>query len=329
MSSSAAGHDSRLAAEVLARHWHIREPLVRTDLGVSRVTWRVGQRFWLSQSDENRYVELTRRAHLIQRLRRFLEVEGLSISVPELIAGLSGQLVIEHGGYGWCLASHLQGFHPDSSAPAIYPVLIEGLVRFHREIRLFSDRQPAGLPGGICVNAPKCIARMDAESFVPLTEYLGEQELLVRAGDWLLPRLREFENLPRQLIHGDWTPCNVLFSSTADDVYLSAVLDFEAMAFDPVHVDVASTCSTLLMWSGLDCIDEQIGRVLTTYEGLSGHLLERRHVFTAMVAHWLCHYWSWRDRLKNGGFGQEVRERLCLRIASALDYVTRSGNSDD
>jgi Ser/Thr protein kinase RdoA (MazF antagonist) len=167
---------------------------------------------------------------------------------------------------------------------------------------------------------------MDAANFVPFTKYAEERDLLVRAGDWLLPRLREFESLPRQLIHGDWTPRNVLFSSTGDGVRLSAVLDFEAMAFDPVHVDVASTCSTLLMWSGLDCIDERIGRVLSIYEELSGHRLERRHVFTAMLAHWLCHYWSWRDRLKNGGLGQEVRERLCLRILSALDYVGNSGN---
>jgi hypothetical protein len=95
------------------------------------------------------------------------------------------------------------------------------------------------------------------------------------------------------------------------------------MAFDPVHVDVANTCSTLLMWSGLGNVDERIGSVLSRYEGLSGHRLERDHVFTAMLAHWLCHYWSWRDRLKNGGFGQEVKERLCLRIRSALDYVSR------
>ena len=167
---------------------------------------------------------------------------------------------------------------------------------------------------------------MDPANFVPLTKYAEEQELLVRAGDWLLPRLSEFENLPRQLIHGDWTPRNVLFDRSGDGVHLSSVLDFEAMAFDPVHVDVANTCSTLLMWSGLDNVDERIGRVLSTYEELSGRRLERDHVFTAMLAHWLCHYWSWRDRLKNGGFGQEVKERLCFRIASALDYVSRSGN---
>jgi Ser/Thr protein kinase RdoA (MazF antagonist) len=326
MTGADVGHGSRLAAWVLAKYWRMREPLVWTDFGISRVTWRVGQLYWLSQSEERRTAELTRRTQLMQRLRCFLDDERLSISVPEVLASLGGQLVVEDGGYGWCLTRHLRGFHPDSADPTIYPVLVEGLARFHHELRLFSDRQQSELADGISVHARKCISRVDTANFVPLTKYAEEQELLVRAGDWLLPRLREFENLPRQLIHGDWTPRNVLFDRSDSGVHLSAVLDFEAMAFDPVHVDVANTCSTLLMWSGLDSLDERIGRVLRTYEGLSGHRLEREPVFTAMLAHWLCHYWSWRDRLENGGFGQEVKERLCLRIASALDYVGRSGN---
>ncbi|HEY1896478.1 MAG TPA: phosphotransferase [Terracidiphilus sp.] len=327
MASTAGGHDARLAAAVLAKHWRIREPVFRTDFGVSRATWRVGQWYWLSQSEESRYAELIRQAQLMQRLRCFLEHERLSISVPEAIASLNGQLVVEDGGYGWCLSRHLHGFHPESSDPAIYPILAEGLARFHGAMRLFSDRQAMESPDGISVNTRKNIARMDTAKFVPFTKYAEEQELLVRAGDWLLPRLQEFEDLPRQLIHGDWTPRNVLFDSSGDKVHLNAVLDFEAMAFDPVHVDVASTCSTLLMWSGLGSVDERIGKLLSAYEGLSGRRLERDHVFTATVAHWLCLYWSWRDRLMNGGFGQEVKERLCLRIASVLDYVSRSRDS--
>ena len=326
MASTAPLRDSRLASDVLAKHWRMREPLVWTDFGVSRITWRVGHRYWLSQSEERRYAELTRQAQLIQRLRSFLENERLSISVPEILASLSGELVVEDGGYGWCLTRHLQGFHPGSADPAIYPALVEGLARFHHEVRLFSDRSTAELPDGICVNARKSIARMDPANFVPFTKYSDEQDLLLRAGDWLLPRLREFENLPRQLIHGDWTPRNVLFNSSGGGARLSAVLDFETMAFDPVHVDVANICSTLLMWSGLDSLDERIGRVLSTYEESSGRHLDRDHVFTAMLAHWLGHYWSWRDRLEHGGFGQEVKDRLCFRIASVLDYVRRSGN---
>jgi hypothetical protein len=99
------------------------------------------------------------------------------------------------------------------------------------------------------------------------------------------------------------------------------------MAHDPVHVDLANTCSTLLIWSGLDRVEERIGNLLSTYERYDDIRLEREDVHTAMLAHWLCHYWNWRDRLEHGGFGQDVKERLCLRIASVLDYL-RSVSDD-
>src|SRR5215469_17694178 len=204
-----AANETDLVAEVLANHWQFCEPAVRTDLGVSRVTWRIGQRYWLSQSEERRSAELIRQAQLVQHLRCFLEDEHFSISVPEIVASKSGRLVVTDGGYGWCLTRHLQGFHPDSSDPCIYPVLAEGLACFHRELRLFSQRQQADAPHGICVDTWRNIKRLNLATFVRFTNYPREQELLVRAGEWLLPRLVRFELLPRQLVHGDWTPRNV------------------------------------------------------------------------------------------------------------------------
>ena len=113
----------------------------------------------------------------------------------------------------------------------------------------------------------------------------------------------------------------MLFNLVDQQMSLTAVLDFEAMSWDPVHVDVANTCSTLLMWSGLDRLDERIANVLDTYERSADAHLDREYINTAMLAHWLCHYWSWRDRLQHGEFGREVKERLCLRIVSVLSYV--------
>jgi Ser/Thr protein kinase RdoA (MazF antagonist) len=323
MASTSACGDTDLVAEVLARHWRIREPVVQTDLGVSRITWRVGQQYWLSQSEENRTAGLIRQAQLVQRLCVFLQNEHFSISVPEIVASESGQIVVTHRGYGWSLTRHLNGFHPNSSDPGVYPVLTEGLARFHRGLRLFSEGQTANAFHGICARTRQSIERLNLATPFPFTNHPREQELLMRAGEWLLPRLTRFELLPRQLVHGDWTPRNVLFDSSDYAPCLTAVLDFEAMAFDPVHVDLANTCSTLLMWSGLDKIGERIQDVLRTYEKSGGIRLESQDVYTAMLAHWFCHYWSWRDRLEGGGFGQDVKERLCLRIESVLDYLSR------
>jgi hypothetical protein len=33
------------------------------------------------------------------------------------------RLIVADSGYRWCLTRHLQGFHPDSGDPGIYPLL--------------------------------------------------------------------------------------------------------------------------------------------------------------------------------------------------------------
>lgn len=126
------------------------------------------------------------------------------------------------------------------------------------------------------------------------------------------------------MVHGDWTPQNVLFGSGQHGGYpgwLAAVLDFERIRVDPIHVDVANVCSTLLMWSGLDRTGQRIREVLNDYEHFAGIRMDHKHIQIAMLAHWFCHYWNWRDRIAKRESGAQVKERLSQRIASVLDYV--------
>lgn len=318
---------ANLVAEVVAKHWRLSESAIRTHLGVSRATWRIGPLYWLSQAEQARSAELFQQANLLFALDRSLKSDHSSISVPEIVASSSGDFVVADGGYVWCLTRNLRGFHPDVTDPDMYLTLTEGLAHFHHALRVFSERQRRHAPDGICVSVRQNIKRLSPETFVAFTSYPGEKEVLQQAAAWLLPRLDRFELLPRQIVHGDWTPRNVLFDRDNQPIGLTAVLDFEATSWAPIHVDVANTCSTLLMWSGLDRLDERIANVLETYEKCAGVHLEREHIHTAMLAHWLCHYWSWRDRLQFGEFGHEVKERLCLRIASVLSYVSK-GSAD-
>lgn len=241
--------------------------------------------------------------------------------VPEIVPSHSGDLVVCDRGYVWSLTRNLPGFHPNAGDPDTYPVLTEGLSYFHRLLSGFSHHPPAQLDNGISARARQNIDRLAKQSFVGFTGDPRERNLLEQAAGWLLPRLNRFELLPRQIIHGDWTPRNVLFEHTGQAMRLTAVLDFEAMAWDPICVDVANICSTLLMWSGLDRPEERMRLVVDVYEQSAGVRLEWPDIHTAMLAHWFCHYWYWRDRLQDAEFGQEVKERLCLRIASALSYV--------
>jgi Ser/Thr protein kinase RdoA (MazF antagonist) len=314
---------ANLVAEVLGKHWRIHEPAIRTGLGVSRATWRIGSLYWLSQAEEKRSAELFRQANLLVVLDRYLKSENSSIAVPGIVPAESGDLAVVDGGYVWFLTRNLEGFHADVAAPDMYTVLMEGLAGFHRVLRAFFARQPIHAPDGICVRARQNIERLFSEAFIAFTSDPHEEDVLQQASAWLLPRLDRFELLPRQMVHGDWTPRNVLFDRADQPSRLTAVLDCEAMSWDSVHVDVANTCSTLLMWSGLDNLEERIGNVPGTYERAAGVTLERGDIHTAMLAHWLCHYWSWRDRLQYGEFGREVKERLCFRISSVLAFVSK------
>jgi Ser/Thr protein kinase RdoA (MazF antagonist) len=161
-------------------------------------------------------------------------------------------------------------------------------------------------------------------SWSPFTGDPDERELLERTCSWLPDRLDRFESLPRQLIHGDWTPRNVLFDSVAPMGRLAAVLDFEFTAIDPIHVDLSHTCSTLLMWSGLDEIEARIQDVVSCYEKLGQTQIEYADILTAMLAHWFCHYWAWRDRLETSTEYHEVKKRLSLRIRLVLQFLEDS-----
>jgi Ser/Thr protein kinase RdoA (MazF antagonist) len=314
-----------LVGDVLSRHWRIKEPTIRTPLGVSRATWRVGKFYWLAQAEHVRFAELSRQAKLLTQLNKYLNTESISLSIPEIIASRAGHVLVHDAGYVWCLTRHLPGFHPAVNDAGVYSALTEGLARFHRIVRAFPKSESLHVPDGICVRTRQTIDRLTSDAFVAFTSDPREEHILQSAAAWLLPRLDSLERLPRQIVHGDWTPRNVLFQRDDREMHLTGVLDFEEMAWDPVCVDVANTCSTLLMWSGLDRLEERIEDVVKTYEHSAGVEFEREDVHTAMLAHWFCHYWNWRDRLQSGEFGHEVKDRLCSRISSVLSYLADGG----
>jgi Ser/Thr protein kinase RdoA (MazF antagonist) len=258
---------------------------------------------------------------MLRQLHCFFQDERLPISVPEIVPNSGGERVFNDHGYGWSLTRHIEGFHPECSDPEVYPILVEGLAQFHRALRMFSERHPFDLAQGLNTKTRQSIERLSLTTFIPFTGYAKEEEVLTLAAEWLLPRLAHFEGLPKQLVHGDWTPQNVLFCLRNHKALLTAVLDFEEIGMDPVHVDVANVCSTLLMWSGLPGREQRIRGVMRGYERFSTNCLDLEDIHTGMLAHWFCHYWNWRDRIESGGLGNDVKERLCLRIASVLDYL--------
>jgi hypothetical protein len=109
--------EANLVADVLSRHWRVKEPAIRTPLGVSRAAWRVGKLYWLAQAEHVRLGELSPQATLLTYLNQYLKVERISLSVPEIIASRAGDLLVDDFGYVWCLTRHLPGFHPAVGDP--------------------------------------------------------------------------------------------------------------------------------------------------------------------------------------------------------------------
>jgi Ser/Thr protein kinase RdoA (MazF antagonist) len=316
--------ETSLASRILQEQWGIHEHVEKTDLGVSRKTWRVGQGYSLSQAALGRLEPFVRESEFLRHLHQFLRSESFSIEVPEIVPDQWGRLVVDSSGWAWRLTRQLAGVHPDSQNPQIYSPIIEGLTRFHRAMRRFSQQISVAIPMGVCLKTRELIQRFQSMSWSPFTGDQEEQELLERTCSWLLPRLDRFESLPRQLTHGDWTPRNVLFDSFAPIGRLAAVLDLESIAIDPIQADLSHTCSTLLMWSGLDRVEARIQDIASYYAHLTKTQIELTDVHTAMLTHWFCHYWSWRDRLETGAQYHEVTKRLSLRIRLVLQFLEGS-----
>jgi hypothetical protein len=90
------------------------------------------------------------------------ESEQLSLSVPEIVASQTGDLVVADAGYVWCLTRDLPGFHPEARDADIYLVLTEGLARFHSIMRALPLSGPSQVPDGICVRTRQSIDRLAA-----------------------------------------------------------------------------------------------------------------------------------------------------------------------
>ena len=77
--------ETSLASRILQEQWGIHEHVEKTDLGVSRKTWRVGQGYWLSQAALGRLEPFVRESEFLRHLHQFLRSESFSIEVPEIV----------------------------------------------------------------------------------------------------------------------------------------------------------------------------------------------------------------------------------------------------
>ena len=140
------------------------------------------------------------------------------------------------------------------------------------------------------------------------------------AAAWLAPRLGRVSKLPPRLLHGDWTPLNVLIDADGT----AGILDFEACVRGPAVFDFANVCSTMLMWSDFDRADHKARDLASALERRFEAAGETGIVPIALVAHWFTQCCEWQNRARTPE-DFDVVQRLLRRVDATLSFAETCG----
>jgi Ser/Thr protein kinase RdoA (MazF antagonist) len=271
--------------------------------------------FWLSHSDAAEEASFSREARLLQALSVRLAARHACWCVPGVVSTLSAESVaVTHDGV-WRLAGHVSGEQPDMREADTYPALARMLTEVHAELESLPHSLKVRDAGAV-ERAQAFMTAYEASSFRPATADAREAFAIRAIVDWLRPRIGELASLPRQLIHGDWTPPNL--KTTAQGW---GVLDWEFARVDPAVMDLAQSCSTILMWSGLNGPAEHIAKLVAAYRAHSGRDVSMESVRTAMAAYWLQNYSHWRRRKETVAGFEDVLSRQAERLLTIAEFV--------
>lgn len=193
---------------MLRDHWGIAVAPDRVAPGASRNTWCVEGTFWLSHSDATEEASFRREVQLLQALPGILAARKACWCVPGVVSTASGEAIaVTRDGIGR-LAQHLSGERPDMRDADMYPALARMLAELHAVLESVPHSLKVREFGAV-ERALAFTAAYGKSSFHPATEDAREELAVSAIVDWLVPRIEGLASLPRQLIHGDWTPPNI------------------------------------------------------------------------------------------------------------------------
>ena len=139
---------------------------------------------------------------------------------------------------------------------------------------------------------------------------------------WLEPRLDGLDQVPHQVVHGDWATPNLLMSAD-DSPRIVAVLDWQFAMIGPTIADLAQAASTVLMWSSLPDKSLVIREILDVY----GEDAERQWLEFAMGAFWFWNYWRGREELQQEPRARAAFNRQPARLRTVLAFAQAWENS--
>jgi Ser/Thr protein kinase RdoA (MazF antagonist) len=306
-------HDEA-AAEVLRRAWGIGERPEVVAGGASRATWRVGG-WWLTLAADAERDVLRRETELLRRLEAEIARRRVEWRVPAIVPTPEGADLVASSHGIWRLTAGLPGGPPYPLLPETYDRMAGLLARVHRLLSALPT-VAAVQPAGVVERAPSLLAASLSEDFAPATDDPGERDAVAAVARWLGPRAGGLERLPRQLTHGDWAPANLV-----DAGERWGVVDWEMSRVDPVAMDLAQACSTLLMWSGLDEIARRVDALVARYAAESRTPVTADEIRAAMALHWLGNYWHLRERREGGADLSAALARQPSRLRAVGAFV--------
>jgi hypothetical protein len=133
------------ARQIVVTEWALTAPPERVDVGVNKVTWRIGDH-WLSCDYPRMADQVVRMQALLAQLASSARVE---LSVPRLVPAPHGAVVQAYG-RAWWLTEHVDGRQPDPRDPADTVAVAAGLARLHTALR--------GLPNTLAVSAENLVS---------------------------------------------------------------------------------------------------------------------------------------------------------------------------
>jgi Ser/Thr protein kinase RdoA (MazF antagonist) len=119
---------------------------------------------------------------------------------------------------------------------------------------------------------------------------------------WLAARLDALDQLPCQLVHGDWATPNLLMSPD-----------------DPPRIvaDLAQAASTVLIWSSFRDKNLVVRKILDVY----GDGAQTRLLGVAMGAFWFWNYWRGREELQREPRARSAMNRQPARLRTVLAFA--------
>ena len=312
-------HEHELARQVAAQCWGCRASLSEVHLGGDgRRTWRVGDELWLAASHDA--VALGRENALLAHLRPVLEESEATFAVPSVLPAADGQLTPVFDGLGWRATHHISGRRPDDDDLGTYRQSANTLRQLHEILRLLPADSAVAMP--VTAQSRRLVADVLGSDWETVTDDPSERHDVVQMAAWLADRLEALDQLPRQLVHGDWATPNLLMSPD-DPPRIVAVLDWQFAMIGPTIADLAQAASTALMWSSFRDKSRAIREILDVY----GQDVQTRLVGVAMGAFWFLNYWRCREELQREPRARSAMNRQPARLRTVLAFAKDWENS--